>query len=177
MAFCQKPALCPFCGSAQFEVSLFVNDMPVTNKPSESGERLSLLCCQCGKRVFDTSATQGGQLSAVGVSVCERCKRDFYNASGGEWHEENIAKTTYPVGTERCPRCGSFLRRCWWHGWNYTIGSLSLKPTIGSSSLKPSEKLRHLLRIRRVRYYRICERVENQRQTGRIGLCAFVRRE
>jgi hypothetical protein len=120
MAFWLEKAECPFCQSTAFSVSLFVNDMPRTNEPSELDERVDLSCSKCSNKVFEVVITKGGQVSAIGVSVCRKCKEDFRSESGS-WREEDIPKTTHPVGTENCPRCNSLLQKHWWHGWNYTI--------------------------------------------------------
>lgn len=120
MAFWREAAQCPFCDSTEFTVSLFVNDMPMTNEPSEVGKQLSLSCAKCSKKVFEVVITRGDQISAIGVSVCKKCQDSFRTASGG-WREEDIPKTTYPVETEYCPKCNSQLRKCWWRGWNYTV--------------------------------------------------------
>ncbi len=82
MAFLRKQAQCPFCGSVQFAVGLYVNDMPLTNQPTELDERLGLTCLQCGQKVFEVTITKGKQVSAVGVSVCDKCQKDLYNANG-----------------------------------------------------------------------------------------------
>ncbi len=121
MAFLRKQAECPFCSSVNFAVGLYVNDMLMTDQQSEIEERLTLTCVECGRRVFEVTTTKGKQVSAVGVSVCEKCKKDSYDASGRQWRPEAIPSTTYPVGTDRCPRCNSQLQKCWWHGWNYII--------------------------------------------------------
>ena len=118
--FARERAECPFCGSEQFTVKLLVNDMPLTHEPSEMRKELTLACASCGKKVFQVDITRGGQVSAIGAFVCERCEADFHQASG-QWCQEDIPKITYPVGTRHCPRCGGQLKVCWWRGWNYTI--------------------------------------------------------
>ena len=108
MAFAEKEAGCPFCGSTDFKVSLFVNDMPFTDEPSEAGEELDLICSECGKAVFAATRNQGGQISAVGVSICRKCKDGF-------------PETTHPVGTKNCPKCSIPLEKRWWRGRGYTV--------------------------------------------------------
>ncbi len=121
MAFLRNKASCPFCNSDKFSVSLSVNDMPMTNELSDVEEKLTLTCMQCGKRVFEVTITKVKQVTAVGVSVCEKCKNELFEASGKRWRPEHISSTTYPVGTDRCTRCNSQLKKCWWHGWNYIV--------------------------------------------------------
>ena len=120
MTFFRSKAQCPFCGTDKFAVSLYVNDMPTTDELSTPKERLLLTCIKCGGKVFEVTITLDEQVSAAGVSVCEKCRKDSFNARG-KWRVEDIHETTYPVGTERCSRCNSQLKKCWWHGWNYII--------------------------------------------------------
>ncbi len=121
MAFLRKQAECPFCGSTQFTVGLFVNDMPLTDDPTNLHQRLALTCSRCGNRVFEVTMNQDKQVSAAGVSVCDKCAKDLYEASGKRRRREDIPATTFPVGTERCPRCNGQLGKYWWHGWDYEI--------------------------------------------------------
>lgn len=120
MAFLRKTAQCPFCNSKRFTVSLFVNDMPSTGQPSELGQRLTLYCAKCNRQVFEVVMAQDKQVSARGVSVCDRCAQEL-RRTRRPWREEDTAKVTYPLGTESCPRCGSKLTTYWWHGWDYII--------------------------------------------------------
>jgi hypothetical protein len=120
MAFVRNKAKCPFCSSDKFAVSLSVNDMLMPNELSKVEERLTLTCIKFSRIVFEVTITKGKQVSAVGVSVCEKCSEDLFNASGRR-RPKDISSTTYPVGTVRCSKCNSQLKKCWWHGWDYII--------------------------------------------------------
>ena len=113
-------AKCPFCGSTEFTVRLMSNDWPLTEGPSVWDKSLILFCAQCKQQAFEVKATMDGQISARGVSVCPKCRREVQRASGLR-REEDVRKSTYPPATEYCPRCGSRLDKLWWHGSNYGI--------------------------------------------------------
>lgn len=117
MALIRQGAQCPFCNSSRFAVNLSVNDWP--DKVSESRRQLSLVCAECGARVFEATETWDNRVYVSGVSLCNQC-RQFLVSHGG-WREESIRETTYPVGTSYCPKCHTELRTVWWCGWNYTI--------------------------------------------------------
>lgn len=108
MALLKEDVCCPFCSSTTFNVSLSMNDMPRTDEPTEPAVTLELFCRQCGNNVFLASKTHGGQVSAMGVSMCRRCKEPFVKAPNAE-------------DADRCPKCGGGMERCWWHVTGFTV--------------------------------------------------------